>query len=735
MCNHRYIGNYAHMPQSMGQRCPYPGLYDELLSKTSEALPANLSPLPIDRHGACVFHSQEIAWKRGKDFQRRFLQLVELLDAGEGPNYYDFAEFVCVGGSVDGESGSERDVLRIEDATFRKAVYFTAASFLDSLELDRVDFQGGATFDHATFAGDLKVRNTTIRGLNLCDASMARRVSFSSVQFRDHALFNNGRFNGTMSGAVVRFEDSRFEGITDFSGAVFTLGDESSVAFWQIRFEDFTNFQNTQFHCHVAFDDVSFGYVTEFVDTLFDSVGSSARYRGSAVELKRIEVPMDAVLTFKSTSPRNKMFNHDVQMSFKEEPAGTIRFDNVNFHKITSESRLRLTRLAKLGIVEIGAGCIKYRYQTSVRTISVSDSNQPLVIELCQTFTNYFTQSNGLNLGFEIVERDSTKVSFFYFTDEDISEDVFAGRLAQTERHLWNLLSVRTNRQLLALEEATGVPPVARESVIINAVDGISALLGTFFRVGARLALGVWKAADTQLLLNAIRFNDAGAEDRAANLHRVLVEKYTGRTLLGINKQQNELLLPMAAEESGGPSRKVRILFLGANSSTEPLELEREVHKIQVNLKLARERDHLEFIQEWAVTIDTLTQALLDESPNIVHFSGHGQESGIVLQDEMGEPRVVSADALAGLFQLFRDTVRCVVLSSCFSEHQARAIRLHIPYVIGMSAEVPDSAAIAFATGFYQAIGAGREIPFAFELGVAKIELEGVSGDNKPILL
>jgi hypothetical protein len=307
--------------------------------------------------------------------------------------------------------------------------------------------------------------------------------------------------------------------------------------------------------------------------------------------------------------------------------------------------------------------------------------------------------------------------------------------LAQTERRLWNLLSVRTDRQLIAVEEATGVQSVDRESAIINAVDGISALLGTFFRVGARIALGTWKAADTHLLLNAIRFNDAGAEDRAANLHRVLVAKYTGQTLLSINKRQNELLLPMPEEESSGAARKVRILFLGANSSNEPLELEREVHKIQVNLKLARERDHLEFRQEWAVTIDTLTQAMLDESPNIVHFSGHGEESGIVLQDEMGEPRVVAADALAGLFQLFRDTVRCVVLNSCFSDLQARAIRRHIPYVIGMSAEIPDSAAIAFATGFYQAIGAGREIPFAFALGVAKIELEGVSSDNKPILL
>jgi hypothetical protein len=126
---------------------------------------------------------------------------------------------------------------------------------------------------------------------------------------------------------------------------------------------------------------------------------------------------------------------------------------------------------------------------------------------------------------------------------------------------------------------------------------------------------------------------------------------------------------------------------------------------------------------------------MLDESPTIVHFSGHGEASGIILQDEVGEPKLVSTDALSSLFKLFQDTVRCVVLSSCYSEPQARAIRLHIPHVIGMSSRIPDAAALAFSTGFYKAIGAGRAIPFAFDVGKAAIQLEGVSGENVPVLL
>lgn len=181
--------------------------------------------------------------------------------------------------------------------------------------------------------------------------------------------------------------------------------------------------------------------------------------------------------------------------------------------------------------------------------------------------------------------------------------------------------------------------------------------------------------------------------------------------------------------------KKKRILFLGANSLNSPLTLDQEIRNLQVILKLAKERDNLEISQEWAVTIDSLIQAMLDVSPTIAHFSGHGNKSGIILKNEMGKPKIVSADALSSMFKLFKEVTHCVVLSACYSEHQAQAIRLHIPYVIGMSCNISDSAAFAFSTGFYKGIGAGKDILFSYELGKTTISLEGISGDEIPILL
>ena len=180
---------------------------------------------------------------------------------------------------------------------------------------------------------------------------------------------------------------------------------------------------------------------------------------------------------------------------------------------------------------------------------------------------------------------------------------------------------------------------------------------------------------------------------------------------------------------------KVTILFLGANGSDSSLQLEEEVSKIQINLKLAKERDNLVFRQEWAVTIDSLLQAILDEEPSMIHFSGHGNQVGILLQDQKGRPTLVPSQALENLFRLFKDTVSCVVLNSCFSEHQATAIRAHIPYVIGVTSNIPDDAAIAFSVGFYKGIGAGKGVPFAFELGKVAMELWGVADQSATVLL
>ncbi len=79
--------------------------------------------------------------------------------------------------------------------------------------------------------------------------------------------------------------------------------------------------------------------------------------------------------------------------------------------------------------------------------------------------------------------------------------------------------------------------------------------------------------------------------------------------------------------------------------------------------------------------------------------------------------------------------VRCVVLNACYSKVQAEAIARHIPHVAGMSQAIDDQAAIVFSTAFYDALGAGENVPFAYEYACSSIQLEGIPEHLIPVLI
>ncbi|HVB60822.1 MAG TPA: protein kinase [Ktedonobacteraceae bacterium] len=181
----------------------------------------------------------------------------------------------------------------------------------------------------------------------------------------------------------------------------------------------------------------------------------------------------------------------------------------------------------------------------------------------------------------------------------------------------------------------------------------------------------------------------------------------------------------------------IRVLFLAANpKDTDPLRLGEEMRGIDKALRQSEYRDRFEIMQQGAVRISDLQGHLLRYQPDIVHFSGHGSSSHeIILEDNYGNSQPVSSRALSQIFSVLRDNIRCVVLNACYSKQQAQAIAQHIDCVIGMSKAIGDNAAIGFAMAFYQALGYGRNVKTAFELGCSEIDLENLGEQNTPKLL
>lgn len=181
----------------------------------------------------------------------------------------------------------------------------------------------------------------------------------------------------------------------------------------------------------------------------------------------------------------------------------------------------------------------------------------------------------------------------------------------------------------------------------------------------------------------------------------------------------------------------ISILFLTADpSDASRLRLGEEFREIQEKLQLSKSRDTFSLDIRMSVRPTDISQALLDIAPSIVHFSGHGASSGeICLENNVGEMHPIQPDALADLFEHFAAQLNCVVLNACYSVTQAKAIAKHIRYVIGMNQAIDDTASIAFAIGFYQALGAGRTIDEAFKFGCVQIRLQNIPEHLTPVLI
>jgi hypothetical protein len=166
----------------------------------------------------------------------------------------------------------------------------------------------------------------------------------------------------------------------------------------------------------------------------------------------------------------------------------------------------------------------------------------------------------------------------------------------------------------------------------------------------------------------------------------------------------------------------------------DPLRLGAEVKEIRNALNRSRNRQLWKIESNEASTVDDLRRALLDFSPTIVHFSGHGGGAdGLCFETDEGATHFAKSDALSRLFHHFKATVKCVVLNACHSHSQMEAIRQEIDYVVGMKSEVEDSAARKFAAAFYDAVFAGADFRTAFELGCSALDLAGLRDVAVPV--
>lgn len=176
------------------------------------------------------------------------------------------------------------------------------------------------------------------------------------------------------------------------------------------------------------------------------------------------------------------------------------------------------------------------------------------------------------------------------------------------------------------------------------------------------------------------------------------------------------------------------ILFLAASPrELASVEASREYKTIDAAVHRGRYREHCRLPSQLDLRVSELQTALSRHTPQVLHFCGHGNQAGeLQLLDSQTDITVsVPAKLLAEVLRHSAPEVRCVVLSTCYAEEQARAmVEAGVPFVVGMARTLSNEQACTFSDAFYEALAFGKSLQAAFELGRTRLELEKLPADS-----
>jgi hypothetical protein len=179
-------------------------------------------------------------------------------------------------------------------------------------------------------------------------------------------------------------------------------------------------------------------------------------------------------------------------------------------------------------------------------------------------------------------------------------------------------------------------------------------------------------------------------------------------------------------------SRPLSVLIMSSDPrNADRLRLAEERRELGDAIQRSRFRGSLNLHDVVGCRVQDIAFALDTYDPNVLHFSGHGNNSGLFFENNRGEAVAVETSALASLLGTQRN-LRLVILNACYSLNQGQAIADAVGHVIAMEGSILDEDSITFSREFYAALGHGRTFEGAFDRAERAV---GLTTSLKPHLL
>jgi CHAT domain len=165
----------------------------------------------------------------------------------------------------------------------------------------------------------------------------------------------------------------------------------------------------------------------------------------------------------------------------------------------------------------------------------------------------------------------------------------------------------------------------------------------------------------------------------------------------------------------------MRVAFLSANpDSAQPLRTDIEARNLARALKATTNRDAIEVRYVPAAEWQDFLDALNEFRPTIVHFSGHGGDQSVLLDnadvyDDGGI--TVDYDRLNDFIGSTAFKPEILVLNACDTVRGSKIFLENVKAVVAMEASIDDAAASYFTTFFYKALAEGQPLSKAVKQG------------------
>jgi hypothetical protein len=185
--------------------------------------------------------------------------------------------------------------------------------------------------------------------------------------------------------------------------------------------------------------------------------------------------------------------------------------------------------------------------------------------------------------------------------------------------------------------------------------------------------------------------------------------------------------------------QKLDVLYLTSNpGKRNSLRVEAEMRHVQEAIRRSKYRDNVALHYRPAADLNSLIDGLNDHRPRIVHFSGHGNSSGVAFD----RGRVARHSAQFVTFGLLSRALSAtdtpadvVVINACESAGARKTLLPPAKALVVMRETVSDQAAGAFAVRFYAAIAGGQSLNAAFQQGKVALEAVSINEADTPQLL